>query len=293
MYFYQINNLEDKKARFFDSYKKEIKEIDLPQDIHKIPLGFPKGVLFHPPLKNKIYAYVIDNAGRKQYFYTKEYKAQMEIEKFKKFPKLIPKVNKLLLNCQNNKTQICLAIQLMNKCNFRIGHEKYKKLYNTNGTLSINSKHISKKKNKIIIKFNGKKKELNQCTLSNKKSNLYRKLDDVEGPLFEGLCYDDVYEFLKKYGLRPKDIRQVSANREFYEIVRGMPIEDEKKYLKEVLEKTSEKMNHTPSICKKEYLLPDWFKFKKNEVKLKEYCDKNDFEKVIKFICITPTKKKI
>ena len=51
----------------------------------------------------------------------------------------------------------------MNECNFRIGHEKYKKLYGTNGTLTLNSSHMLKKKDGIEIEFQGKKIALTIC----------------------------------------------------------------------------------------------------------------------------------
>ena len=84
-YFYQINNLEKKETKFYNSKRKLISEDKLPKNIIKVAMGFPYAIIFHPPLDGKIYAYVIDQAGRKQYFYTKEYKEQMEEKKFKNF----------------------------------------------------------------------------------------------------------------------------------------------------------------------------------------------------------------
>lgn len=286
-YYYQINDLEKKISKFYDSKKNPIKEKNLPNTLQKVALGFPEAVLFDPPLKGKIYAYAIDNAGRKQYFYTKDYKENMEEEKYKKFPKIIDKVDKLLKDCKKNNDEVALAIMLMNECNFRIGHERYKKLYGTTGTLSLNSNHMTRKKNGIEIEFNGKKKELNYCYVK-KNSNIFSKLEKIvdkpKTPLFKNLKYDDVYDFLKLYKLRPKDIRQASANRNFYEIMKKTSYDSSgKKYLKEILEKTSEKMNHTPTVCKTEYLMPQWFEIEDVE-KLYNYVKNHDFSDVIKYI---------
>ena len=165
--FYQINNLGQKKSHFFNSKKESIRESQLPSTVKKVALGFPQAVLFDPPLHNKIYAYVIDSRGRKQYFYTKEYKDGMESEKYSHFPKIIPIVEKLLHQCGRNsgEDEVCKSVLLMNECNFRIGHEKYKKMYDTDGALTINHKHIHPSNNKIDIRFLGKKKEENFCEI--------------------------------------------------------------------------------------------------------------------------------
>lgn len=296
-HFYQLNNLESKTTKFFNSEHKPIEEIDLPENIQKVAIGFPYAILFYPPMEGKIYAYVIDQAGRKQYFYTKEYKEKMKLEKFKKFPKLIEKVDHLLEYCRKNKNEITTAILLMNDCHFRIGHEKYKKLYDTNGTLTLNKNHIKRDNNDIKIEFLGKKKEKNFCVLKRKDIGLYNTIDNFldktgKNKLFKDLSYDKVYEFMKKYKLRPKDIRQVSANREFYNNIRKYKFSGEitskketKKYLKEILEITAEQMNHTPTVCKKEYLMPQWFLFIGDEFsKMYNYIMNNDFRKSIKFL---------
>jgi len=295
-HFYQYNNLETKISKFYNANHKRINEKDLPNDIQKVAMGFPYAILFHPPLEGKIYAYVIDKAGRKQYFYTKKYKEKMSSEKYKKFPKLIDKVDLLLNYCRTHKNNLTTAILLMNDCHFRIGHEKYKKLYNTNGTLSLGSSHMEKKDGNIKIEFLGKKKEKNICILSKKESNLYKTIDDFirknGNKLFNDLKYDKVYDFLRDYGLRPKDIRQVSANKEFYNNMRRykftgdyMSKKDVKKYLKNLLEVTSESMNHTAGVCKKEYLMPQWFLlYGEDFLKMYNYIKKSDFKKSIKYI---------
>ena len=264
--YYQINNLKQKKSNFFNSKKESIEENELPETIKKVALGFPQAVLFDPPLNDKIYAYVIDSQGRKQYFYTKEYKESMEEEKYSHFPKIITIIEKLLNKCDKDfsKDEVYKSVLLMNECNFRIGHEKYKKMYDTDGALTINHKHIHPSNNKIDIRFMGKKKEENFCQIR-KPSKLYEELQNTYNKkknLFNNIQYNDVYSFLKKYQITPKDIRQYSANNLFYKNIQENPIqenENPKKYMKNILEKTAEKMNHTPAVCKKEYLMPQWF----------------------------------
>jgi DNA topoisomerase IB len=294
MKFYQLNNLEKKESKFFNEQKEQITINDLPKDIQKVALGFPKAVLFYPPLKGKIYAYAIDNAGRKQYFYTKKYTEKTEGKKFNNFIRMIERVNKLLEYCYKHTNDITTSIILMDECNFRIGHEKYKKLYGTNGALTLTKNHIKKTNNKIQIEFLGKKKEINTCVLDNEESHLYKILDKFlsknNNNLFQEIKYDDVYSFIKKYKIKPKDIRQVGANRQFYLNIKRMRIKgdtkkDIKEFLKKVLEITSSNMNHTAAVCKKKYLIPNWFEFKGEEIhKLKKYISSHDFLETVEYV---------
>ena len=104
----------------------------------------------------------------------------MEEEKYSHFPKIVPIVEKLLHHCErnSNKDEVCKSVLLMNECNFRIGHEKYKKMYDTDGALTINHKHINPSNNKIDISFLGKKKEENFCEIR-KSSKLYEDLQNT------------------------------------------------------------------------------------------------------------------
>lgn len=282
--YYQINNLKQKKSNFFNSKKESIEENELPETVQKVALGFPQAVLFDPPLNNKIYAYVIDSRGRKQYFYTKEYKQEMEAKKYSHFPKIIPIVEKLLNQCGLNKNEVCKSVLLMNECNFRIGHEKYKKMYDTDGALTLNHKHIHPSDNKIDIRFIGKKKEENFCQIR-KPSKLYEDLKNTyvkKKKLFNNIQYNDVYTFLKKYQITPKDIRQYNANNIFYKNIQVNPIQENespKKYMKNILVMTAEKMNHTPSVCKKEYLMPQWFT--KTPQEIQNIINKKNFKEFI------------
>jgi len=290
-YYYQINNLDKKISRFYDSNQNPISSEVIPETVKKVPMGFPLAVLFDPPLKGKIYAYVLDNAGRKQYFYTKDYKENMEEKKYKRYPKIIDRVEKLLNDAKNDNSEEALAVLLMSECNFRIGHEKYKKLYGTNGTLTLTASHMNKTDKGIEIEFSGKKKEINYCFID-KKSILYDKLHKIaeksKTPLFKNLNYDKVYEFIKSYNIKPKDIRQDSANKNFYNLLKkykydGDTKRNTQKYLKEILIKTSIRMNHKPAVCKKEYLMPQWFHFD-DANQIRNYAKKHDFKQTIKYI---------
>ena len=84
MYYYQINNLKNKTTYFLDKNKKKISSKNIGSEFKKIPLGFPKGIIFYPYLNNVIYAKAYDNKNRVQYFYTQEYKDKQRLNKFSK-----------------------------------------------------------------------------------------------------------------------------------------------------------------------------------------------------------------
>ena len=145
MYYYQINNLKNKTTYFLDKNKNKISSKNIGSEFKKIPLGFPKGVIFYPYLNNVIYAKAYDNKNRIQYFYTQEYKDKQRLNKFTKNKNIVRKVKKILNECKSNLNFkehdknwcISFIIILMWECHIRVGNYKYKKLYDTNGAITI------------------------------------------------------------------------------------------------------------------------------------------------------------
>ena len=102
-----------------------------------------------------------DMKGRKQYIYNKDYINEQNEIKFCdliKFGKKLKKIRKDINQSLNNKfimsrfQVIYLMLFLVDSCNFRIGSEKYKKLYKTYGVTTLNKTHF--KFNTIQLKLN-------------------------------------------------------------------------------------------------------------------------------------------
>ena len=296
MKIYQINNLEKKITKYYDLKMNEIKDETLLKNFQSVALGFPKAILYSPPLKRKIYAVVEDSAGRTQYFYTKNHIEKKDVEKFKNFVKKVSLIKGIIEDCRNMTkdekiNEIHLAILLIYNCNFRVGNEKYKKLYDTNGAITIRKENLKLVPKGIEISFIGKKKELNHSILRKEDEpklydylrRIYEKHRNEE--IFKNISYEDVYDFLREKGTKPKDIRMVSANETFFNEMKRQKLGKDlknieiKRYLREVLDRTSERMNHTSAVCKKKYLLPNWFDLEKiNYGRVKRY----DLEKYLK-----------
>ena len=92
--------------------------------------------------KDKVQAIGIDSKNRKQYIYSDLYKEEQSDVKFsdlihfgKKLKRIRKNMMKLIMSCDSIdkllslEYQIALIIFIIDRCNFRVGCEKYKDLY--------------------------------------------------------------------------------------------------------------------------------------------------------------------
>ena len=61
-----------------------------------------------------------------------------------------------------------MILFIIDRCNFRVGCEKYKDLYNSYGVTTLNSDHLVLNANTVRIHFTGKKGVDNSALISNK-----------------------------------------------------------------------------------------------------------------------------
>ena len=146
----------------------------------KIPPGY-RNVLINNYANSHIQATGVDSANRKQYIYHPDF---INKQKRLKYCNLIAFGNKLstirrqLNNDIKSKDQkqalIATVLKVILECNFRIGNEKYQKMYNSVGISTIGNKHL----NGRHIKFIGKKGVVNNCTLTD--ANLVKILNNLK-----------------------------------------------------------------------------------------------------------------
>ena len=176
-----------------------------------------------------------------QYIYNKEFLEQQSNEKFEDLIHFVRKIRNIrsdiLKNiklCYYDKTQlqtknclISIVLFLIDKCNFRVGNEKYKKLYNTYGVTTLNNSHFEINKNNVRIKFVGKKGVINESKIENKEAteifnNICKQNNGLEyifsyrdhkGNIFR-ITEKHINDFLKKYNknLSVKMFRTYKAN---------------------------------------------------------------------------------
>ena len=235
---------------------------------------------------DKVLAISCDDKDRKQYTYNPQYiEAQQEI----KFCDLIHFGRKLrgirrdmMRYLANNdkipskEAVIALVIFIIDRCNFRIGNEKYKKLYDTYGVTTLNSSHIIMHEDYFTIRFIGKKSVENKGKITHPAAiKMMKRLLILYGKFDYIFYYNDsqtkeiyritdkhVSNYLKKYNpcLVAKMFRTWAANQMV--LAELLPSAAQptgtsvslKKTLIEAIKKTAEKMHHTVNVSKKNYV---------------------------------------
>ena len=248
----------------------------------RIPPGYSK-VKISKKATDKIQATGIDDAGRKQYIYSKKFVKEQQEIKFQDLIQFGKKIKRLRRdikyhisksdNIYNREKVICMVIYLMDNCNFRIGTEEYKKLYNTYGATTINKNHVIFRQNEAEIKFVGKKSVENVSVIRNPDAiNLLKELCKVhDGKEFLFYYKDEqdnihqvsstqINNFLKKYhkNLIPKMFRTWNGNNVLlrYLISKEQP-KDEKEIntnLREAIKRVAHELHNTVAVAKKSYL---------------------------------------
>lgn len=286
--------------------------------LKKIPPAYPDAMIFLHT--NDILAKCKDDKGRLQYIY---YKEEQEKNNFQKYCDLIPSSTKLqsLINHLYRTTKnessftkdktIAVLLLMMLHCHFRIGNDKFEKEYGSYGLTTLHRSHIKERDGGLFISFIGKKGVENECFIDKRNSILVDNLrsyirksrsigseyvfnyESKTGEM-KKISSKNVNNFLSnKIGLRSKDLRTYFANILFLQEVKkddlnNLSQTELKKYVKDKIEKTANKLHHTVSICKNSYLFPPiiedienggkyFKKFKGNEIDV--------FAQYLKYFC--------
>lgn len=268
----------DKKTKKRITDKKTLKRIAN----MRIPPAYKK-IKISKRVGDKVQAIGVDDAGRKQYIYNKKFVQEQQEIKFQdliQFGKKIKRIRQDVKYHISKKTDIydrskviSMVIYLMDNCNFRIGTEEYKKLYNTYGATTLNKNHIIFKDNEAEIRFVGKKSVENVSTVKNNDAiGLLRQLcqkhsgkeflfyyKDDQGEIHQ-VSSSQINNFLKKYNknLIPKMFRTWNGNNILLKHLIGKkkPIDEKeiKSNLREALRKVSNELHNTMAVAKKSYL---------------------------------------
>ena len=233
----------------------------------------------------KIQAIGIDSKNRKQYIYNLhhiENQSKIKFSDLIHFGKKIKRIRKDMYNniekyssnprfIYNKNCIISVILYLIDNCNFRVGCEKYKKLYNTFGVTTLNNSHFKFNKNYIKIEFIGKKGILNKDKVSNKnicsiikalcKTNddyIFYYLDDNNNKY--RINEKHINNYLKKYhkAITVKMFRTWGSNYILLKEILVHPLPNNKKeaskYIREIIKKAANKMHHSNNVSKKSYM---------------------------------------
>jgi DNA topoisomerase I len=121
-------------------------------------------VWISPRPKAKLQATGLDRAGRRQYLYHPEFRAQQEQEKYDRlvrFAERLPALRKAMSEHMAREPfdpewTCALAIRLINLGWFRVGTERYARTTRTFGVTTLRKSHVSVRGSRIAFRYRGK-----------------------------------------------------------------------------------------------------------------------------------------
>lgn len=251
----------------------------------RIPPGYSNVVASSTP-SDDLHAIGVDSKGRSQYIYNPEFTERNKELKFselihfgRKLRRIRGDISRNIQNAAGERVlgkdaMISLALFLIDHCNFRVGSEKYKKLYDSYGVTTINTGHLKRLANSYKIEFIGKKGVKNVSLVKNAKvcSLLDRVYDENNGAEYLFTYFDPASQtpsritethintYLKRYhqSISVKMFRTWSANHILLRELLKMSLpEDEtqaRKNINMAVSKASGQMHHTKNVSRKSYM---------------------------------------
>jgi DNA topoisomerase I len=171
---------------------------------------------------------------------------------------------------------VAAIVALIDRCQFRIGTEKYAEEHGTFGVTTLRPEHVTVSGSEVRFQFTGKKqvpwdKSVTDAELAEFIGHLA-----TDGPgdrLFwyhrDGKQYpikaSHVNDFLGKYGITAKDLRTYHATKAMFTELKTasrpprskpLPKKEIAARLKAAFDTVAHQMGHTPAVCKTSYVLP-------------------------------------
>ena len=125
-----------------------------------------KDVWISPRGGAKLQATGVDKAGRRQYLYHPEFRAQQEQAKFDKLvrfaealPELRQAMGEHMTHDPYDRERVCaVAVRLINMAWFRVGSDRYAKTSRTHGVTTLTRSHVSVRGTRVTFRFRAKHK---------------------------------------------------------------------------------------------------------------------------------------
>jgi DNA topoisomerase-1 len=275
--FRYINKKSRKKIH--DRHLPRIQSLKIPPAYHRVRISYDP--------KSKVQAIGLDDMNRKQYVYHPNHLEESRELKFtdlinfgRKIKRIRKEMNNSIVNFVNSGQRlptrddvINLVLFLIDKCNFRVGCDKYKKLYNTYGATTLNKRHLDFKNKCIDIEFLGKKGVTNKSRITHPTCiRFLSKMSDIYGHNEYLFCYQDsqnnthrinesqINSYLKKFhkNISVKMFRTWAANhillKKLLEYQLPENVNQANKNVREAIKKAAEQMHHTRNVSKKSYM---------------------------------------
>src|SRR4051794_40246071 len=151
--------------RYFDANGRRIKDAATVErlDALAIPPAW-RDVWISPNPTAKLQATGYDDAGRKQYLYHANFRAQQEAAKFDKLIRFAEKLPEMRLAMGEHMThepldplRVCaVSLRLINLTWFRVGGDRYAKSSRTYGVTTLTKEHVNVRGKRVTFRFPGK-----------------------------------------------------------------------------------------------------------------------------------------
>lgn len=242
----------------------------------------------------------LDVQKRKQYRYHPMWNELRNKTKFYRLPelgKLLPTIRKqvdidLSLPGLPKEKVLAAVVSLMEKTGIRIGNEFYEKLYGSFGLTTLKDKHAEIKGSQLKFCFRGKKGVEHTVSLKSKKlAKIVQNCRDIPGKeLFQymdekgnrqSIDSGMVNEYIRRIAgedFTAKDLRTWCGTLAALTAIteNGLVTDcDSKKKVLAVLDKVSEQLGNTRTVCKKYYVHPSLLELYE-DCKLDKWLSKKD-----------------
>jgi DNA topoisomerase IB len=271
------------RFRYYDSRGDRITDSDKLERIEQlvIPPAW-RDVWISPRPNAKLQATGLDAAGRRQYLYHPEYRAQQEQAKYDsliRFAERLPSLREAMsehmeLDRLARERVSAIAVRLINLGWFRVGSERHANTSRTYGITTLTKRHIEVRGSRVVFKFPGKHRVWVRTQLADDElADALRDLLAVPGGRrvfryeWNGDLYnlsgarlnDYVREFLGEE-FTAKDFRTwggtLIAAIAFAE--RGTPQSEteQKRSVAAVMRRVGERLGNTPAVARASYVSP-------------------------------------
>ncbi|MFL6013945.1 MAG: DNA topoisomerase IB [Gaiellaceae bacterium] len=268
--------------RYFDAQGNRIRDpaVIARLDALAIPPAW-KDVRIAPTPRAKLQAVGTDGAGRRQYRYHPDFRAQQEAAKYDELIRFAEKLPDLRLAMGEHLTRdpldplhVCaVAIRLINLAWFRVGSDRHTKRSRTYGVTTLNKSHVKVRGTRVTFRFRAKGKvqvrtavvdvelaDSIRALLATPGRRLFRY--EVEGGL-SNLTNRRLNDYVREYmggDFSCKDFRTwggtLTAAIAFAE--RG-PVEgktEQKRVVAGVMRTVAERLGNTPAVARASYVSP-------------------------------------
>ncbi len=227
----------------------------------------------------KLQATGFDKAGRKQYIYHPDFRAEQDRAKFERLvrfgerlPALRTAMAEHLDNDELDRDRVCaIALRLIDLGWFRVGSDRHTRTSGTYGITTLRKRHVSIRGNRVRLEFVGKgKSQIRTSLVDDELATALRELLALpgRGRLFryerDGCMYDLTSRTLNEYvkthmgeEFSAKDFRTwggtLLAAVAFAERNGDGP---GKGAVTAVMRAVAERLGNTPTVCRQSYVAP-------------------------------------